>query len=239
MSCSPVANAPGPYGMRPESMQQPKLFQQDKPSKQVLCLGAHCDDIEIGCGGTILELLAANPDIEITWVVFSSNAQRKAEATAGAEAFTGDAARLDLRIFDFRDGFLPYSGTAVKEKFEELKKSIAMPDVIFTHYRHDLHQDHRAVCELTWNTFRNHLIFEYEIPKWDGDLGVPNTFFPVSEQRVSEKVQKLQQTYNSQQTKRWFTDDLFTSIMRIRGMECNSESRFAEGFYTRKLILSV
>jgi len=135
-----------------------------------------------------------------------------------------------------RDGYLPYSGASVKDAFEDLKRSIQTPDIIFTHYRHDLHQDHRLVSELTWNTFRNHLIFEYEIPKWDGDLGIPNAFVSLSENIAKQKIEYLQQVYNTQREKKWFTDDLFWSLMRIRGMECVSPSGVAEAFYTRKIM---
>lgn len=219
-------------------MHSPSLFKNDDQPKHILCLGAHCDDIEIGCGGALLHLLDTYENIHITWVLFTSTPARKIEAENGAKLFAEKAANLDIRIFDLRDGFLPYSGTEVKELFEEVKKTTPIPDVIFTHYRNDLHQDHRKVSELTWNTFRNHLIFEYEIPKWDGDIGIPNTFFPLSEEICKKKIAYLQQVYNSQQQKKWFTDDLFSSLMRIRGMECNSASNFAEAFYTRKLTFS-
>jgi LmbE family N-acetylglucosaminyl deacetylase len=209
---------------------------KNKSDFHLLCLGAHCDDIEIGCGGSILTLIKQHPNIHITWVVFTSDSDRAKEASEGARRFTDGAAKLNLKVFDLRDGFLPYLGETVKELFEGLKKEIAPPDLIFTHYRHDLHQDHRKVCELTWNTFRNNLIFEYEIPKWDGDLGTPNTYIPLSKDICREKNKHLQEVYNSQKTKTWFTDDVFTSLMRIRGMECNSPSRYAEGFYSRKLI---
>ncbi|HED36465.1 MAG TPA: PIG-L family deacetylase [Gammaproteobacteria bacterium] len=202
----------------------------------ILALGAHCDDIEIGCGGTMLSIINSNREVNITWVVFSSNEKRKAEAKAGARLFTRDIKTVDLKVYDFRDGFLPYHGERLKEVFEEIKTEIN-PDVIFTHYRQDLHQDHRVVSELTWNTFRNHFILEYEIPKWDGDLATPNTYVHLDEATALQKINFLQQAYNSQQTKVWFTDDLFWSIMRIRGMESNSPSRIAEAFYTRKNIL--
>ena len=205
---------------------------------EVLVLGAHCDDIEIGCGGSLLEMTSANPDIKLTWVVLSSNPQRKEEATLGAQLFTRGARALDLRILDFRDGFFPYQGEAVKDAFESIKAEVD-PDLIFTHYRHDLHQDHRIVSELTWNTFRNHLILEYEIPKWDGDLGIPDTFVHLPEAIAEQKIKYLQQAYNSQHTKAWFTDDLFHSLMRIRGMESNSPSLLAEGFYSRKSVLDL
>lgn len=219
------------------SMLEPLLFGGASQPRHILCLGAHCDDIEIGCGGTLLRLLQHNPQLTVTWVVFASNAQRRLEATQGAQRFCANAARLDLRIFDFRDGFLPYAGAQVKDCFEQIKGDI-QPDLIFTHFRHDLHQDHRVVNELTWNTFRNHFILEYEIPKWDGDLGVPNTFVTLDEVLVQQKIALLNDIYRSQQGKSWFTDDLFRSLLRIRGMECNAPSRLAEAFYARKWRLS-
>nr|WP_297403600.1 PIG-L deacetylase family protein [uncultured Marinobacter sp.] len=215
------------------------LLEQTERPLNVLCLGAHSDDIEIGCGGTLLWLLASGRTINLTWVVFASNDVRRQEAETGAALFTGNAAQVDLRIHDFRDGFLPTEAIRLKETFETLKTEIDNPDLIFTHYREDLHQDHRKVAELTWNTFRNHLILEYEIPKWDGDFGSPNGFVPLTRDLGLMKIRYLQQAYNSQQTKRWFTDDLFWSVMRIRGMECNARETIAEAFYCRKLVVGL
>lgn len=206
----------------------------DRP--HILCLGAHCDDIEIGCGGTLLKLFSTYPSAQVTWVVFSSTEARKVEAEQGAALFTQQAGSLDLRILDFRDGFLPTQSVELKEAFEQIKRDISVPDVIFTHYRSDLHQDHKIVADLTWNTFRNHLVLEYEIPKWDGDLGRPNGYFFLTRDHAHQKIEYLQQAYNSQKTKKWFTDDLFWSLMRLRGMECNSESTVAEAFYTKKVV---
>ena len=204
----------------------------------ILVIGAHCDDIEIGCGGTILSIVEGNPDVHITWVILSSTENRKTEAIKSANLYCADATEFDLKILDFKDGFLPYIGESLKNTFEHLKGEID-PDIIFTHYRHDLHQDHRLVSELTWNTFRNHLILEYEIPKWDGDLGTPNTFFHLDEATGRKKLKYLQQIYESQKTKAWFTDDLFWALMRIRGMESNSPSGIAEAFYFRKCVLKI
>lgn len=200
----------------------------------VLCLGAHCDDIEIGCGGTLLELLGRRDNVTLHWQVFASTPPRRKEAEAGAEAFGAGAAALELEVLDFRDGFLPYEGAAVKEAMEAVKRRV-QPDLILTHYRHDLHQDHRVISDLTWNTFRDHLILEYEIPKWDGDLGVPNAFVAISEPTARKKIEILQSVYNSQNAKHWFTDDLFWSLLRLRGMEANAPSRLAEAFHSRKL----
>jgi LmbE family N-acetylglucosaminyl deacetylase len=220
-------------------MLYPNFFADKTKTHHILCLGAHCDDIEIGCGGAILELLKNNQNIEITWVVFTSSETRKKEAELGATLFTNNVKKLSLKILDFRDGYLPYSGLEVKDAFEKIKQEITPPDLIFTHYRNDLHQDHRLVSELTWNTFRNHLIMEYEIPKWDGDMGTPNTFIHLNDDVGKKKIAYLQQAYNSQQTKAWFTDDLFRSLMRIRGMESNSPSNIAEAFYSRKCIVKL
>lgn len=212
------------------------LTQNFDDALNVLCLGAHCDDIEIGCGGTLLTLLGQNPSINVYWQVFSSTPSRKKEAIAGARRFCAAAKSLQLNVLDFRDGYLPYEGAAVKEAMEDVKK-VFSPDLVFTHYRFDLHQDHRKISELTWNTFRDHLILEYEIPKWDGDMGSPNTFVAVDAVVAEEKIAALQAIYNSQKSKQWFTDDLFHAVMRLRGMESNSPSQLAEGFYSRKLMV--
>lgn len=200
----------------------------------VLCLGAHCDDIEIGCGGTLLTLLSQHPRVNVYWQVFSSTPSRKNEAIAGAERFCANARNLEVNVLKFRDGYLPYEGAAVKESIEHTKSSFA-PDIVFTHYRNDLHQDHRKVSELTWNTFRDHLILEYEVPKWDGDFGTPNVFFAIEQSVADKKIAALTEIYNSQNDKSWFTGDLFLSILRIRGMESNSRTKLAEAFYARKV----
>lgn len=202
----------------------------------VLCLGAHCDDIEIGCGGALLELLRKRSSVNVHWQVFTSTPSRKEEAIAGATAICAGAKSLQVDILDFRDGYLPYEGAAVKEAFEKTKRAFA-PDLVFTHYRNDLHQDHRLISDLTWNTFRDHMIWEYEIPKWDGDLGAPNSFVMLEESIAQKKISILQSVYNSQNDKKWFTNDLFVSMMRIRGMECNSWSGLAEAFYVRKNVI--
>ena len=202
----------------------------------ILLLGAHCDDIEIGCGGTILAIREALPEADLRWVVLSSDASRRREVLESARRFLGDDAEARLRVESFRDGFLPYSGGEVKDVFERLKREVE-PDLIFTHQRDDLHQDHRLVCELTWNTWRNHTILEYEIPKYDGDLGQPNVFVPVSAERVERKVKDVLEVYATQSTRSWFDADTLRAIMRLRGVESNSPSRYAEAFYARKLSL--
>jgi LmbE family N-acetylglucosaminyl deacetylase len=201
----------------------------------ILLIGAHCDDIEIGCGGSLLRLLSEHPRARVTWVVCASNPVREKEARACAAAFLRNR-RSDVRVLGFRDGFLPAHWAELKDDFETLKKDVA-PDLIFTHYRHDLHQDHRAVSELTWNTFRNHAILEYEIPKWDGDLGVPNVFIPIPAKILEGKITRVMRHYRTQAGKAWFTADLFRALPRLRGMECNSASGFAEAFYSRKISL--
>ena len=201
--------------------------------RSVLCIGAHADDIEIGCGGTILSLIAAVPDISIAWVVMSSSGVRETEARESASKFLRGVREPQVEICSFRDGFFPYDA-GVKEHFEHLKSRHA-PELILTHRREDRHQDHRTVCELTWNTFRNHLILEYEIPKWDGDLGRPNVYLPLSERTRGEKIELLMSSFASQHQKQWYESELFDALMRLRGMECGAPERFAEAFYGPKM----
>jgi LmbE family N-acetylglucosaminyl deacetylase len=199
---------------------------------EALFLGAHCDDVEIGCGGTLLALAESNPALRLNVVIFAGDDRRAAETRAAIGQLLG-ARAYDLQIHEFRDGFLPVEWTQVKECFEALKRRVK-PDVIFTHYGEDKHQDHRVVSELTWNTFRNHIICEYEIPKYDGDLGRPQMYVPLLESTVQRKIDALLDNYRSQADKRWFTAELFRSLLRLRGMECNAESGYAEAFYVRK-----
>jgi len=208
-----------------------------KEALNVLCLGAHPDDIEIGCGGTLLEMLKEERDIHLRWVVFAAGGARRPEARAGAETFGKNAASLETSFHGFEDGFLPYEGEAVKRKFEELKNG-PDPDLIFTHWSGDLHQDHRVVNELCWNTFRDHLILEFEIPKYDGDLGRPSFFSPLSRSTMQAKVEGLKSCFPSQSEKDWFDEELFRGLARIRGMECRAEDGYAEAFYSRKACLS-
>jgi LmbE family N-acetylglucosaminyl deacetylase len=202
---------------------------------RILALGAHCDDIEIGCGGTLLRLAATRPDVEVLWVVFCSNSTRAQEARASADAFLQGAAVSRIVIHDFRDAFLAYSGPAVKEAFEAIKKDFS-PDLVFTHYRDDRHQDHRLVSELTWNTWRDHLVLEYEIPKFDGDFGSPNVFSPLPRATVQKKIDLILEHYRSQAGRQWFTRDLLEAVPRIRGMECVAPDKVAEAFYGRKIV---
>jgi LmbE family N-acetylglucosaminyl deacetylase len=201
---------------------------------KVLCIGAHCDDIEIGCGGTVLHLLERMRNIEIYWVVLSSDPQREKEAKSSANLFLRRAGRKTVTIEKFRNGYFPYVGAEIKDYFEGLKGTFS-PDLIFTHYRNDLHQDHRVVSELTWNTFRRHMILEYEIPKYDGDVGSPNFYVPLAASICGRKVRNVLRSFKTQADKHWLSSDLLYSMLRIRGMECVSTTRHAEAFYCRKI----
>lgn len=203
---------------------------------QVLCLGCHSDDIEIGCGGTVLQLAAEHPDAVFHWVVFSATGVRAAEAESAVRQLLGPARIQRLVLKDFRDGYMPFAGADIKNAFEDLKREIT-PDIVFTHNRHDAHQDHRLIAELAWNTFRSHLILEYEIPKYDGDLGQPNAFCALAAETCEKKVDIILDAFKSQSGKHWFDRSTFMALMRLRGMECNSPSGYAEAFYARKLLL--
>lgn len=216
------------------------MIKLSVPSKgtdplSVLCLGAHSDDIEIGCGGTLLQFKKSFPRLRFHWVVFSALGARGPEAAKAAELFTSGCER-QIVLKEYRDGFLPYGASEVKEFFEELKGQVS-PDLIFTHWQGDAHQDHRLLSDLTWNTFRNHLILEYEIPKYDGDMGRPNLFVPLEAPLNENKVDYLFEAFVSQRAKRWFDRETFLGLMRIRGMECNAASGFAEAFHCRKVVL--
>jgi LmbE family N-acetylglucosaminyl deacetylase len=203
---------------------------------QVLCLGCHSDDIEIGCGGTVLRLAEQYPDSVFHWVVFSAAGTRGAEAQRAAEMFVPRERLRGPILKTFPDGFLPFVGADVKAVFEDLKKTVS-PDLVFTHNRKDAHQDHRLVAEMTWNTFRDHMILEYEIPKYDGDMGQPNSFVPLSSEICQKKIHSILTAFQTQHGKRWFEEETFRSLMRLRGMECNSPSGYAEAFYCRKMVL--
>jgi len=204
--------------------------------ERVLCLGAHSDDIEIGCGGTLLQLTEEEQPVEVTWVVFSGEGPREEEARASARAVLARAKSAQIEIEHFRDGFFPAQSAEIKERFEALKKRV-QPDLIFTHYRNDLHQDHRLIGELTWNTFRDHVILEYEVPKYDGDFGSPNVFVPLDASRCRRKIELLMTHFASQRDRRWFSEDLFLAALRLRGMEANAPDGYAEAFYGRKVVL--
>ncbi|MFO7732146.1 MAG: PIG-L deacetylase family protein [Candidatus Aminicenantes bacterium] len=203
---------------------------------KILCLGAHSDDIEIGCGGTVLKLIREHKPVEFDWVVFSAGGARKEEARASARAFLAGAARRAVALEGFRDGYFPAVGGEIKDYFEALKRKVA-PDLIFTHQRSDLHQDHRLISDITWNTFRDHLILEYEVPKYDGDLGAPNVFARLDRAVAEKKVRLILKHFPSQAGNQWFTEDTFRAVMRLRGIESNAPAGLAEGFHGRKLAL--
>lgn len=208
----------------------------ERDGLNILFLGAHSDDIEIGCGGTILKLIDDYQIEQVNWVVFTSNESRKREALKSAKSFLGPVSNSNITIFDYQDGYLPSVWGDVKNEFERLKEAFS-PDLVFTHYRNDLHQDHRLINELTWNTFRDHLILEYEIPKYDGDIGHPNFFVTLSDFQIDRKKQIILDSFKSQLNKHWLDDTLLTSMLRIRGVEGASKSKFAEAFYARKIII--
>jgi LmbE family N-acetylglucosaminyl deacetylase len=209
-----------------------------EPLQRVLVIGCHADDIEIGCGGTLLTLAEANPGLEVDWVVLTAAGARGAEARASAEAFLAGVNSLRIELHEFRDGFLPYVGGEVKDVFESLKGRVD-PQLVLTHTNYDLHQDHRFACELTWNTFRNHLILEYEIPKVDGDLGRPNVFMPLTGAVAERKLALLEEHFPTQSGKHWFDRETFLGLMRLRGMEAVAPERLAEGYTCRKLVLGI
>ena len=211
-------------------------IQLDRRRLNILCIGAHADDIEIGCGGTILKLLQTHPGSRVVWVVLTARGDRRKEAVKSAAAFLRGAASTKLVAKSFRESYLPYQGHEVKKYFDTLPHVID-PDLVFTHSRQDLHQDHRVVCELTWNTYRRHQILEYEIPKYDGDLGQPNLYVPLTDEVGREKVRLLMEGFATQRGKRWFTEDTFYGLLRIRGIESPKATRYAEAFYARKVVL--
>ncbi len=204
--------------------------------KTVLCLGAHADDIEIGGGGTVLRLVQENPDLKVHWVVLSSDGPRRAEAEESAARFLQGARETVVDVQSYRDRYFPAQWEEIKDTFNALGRSVS-PDLILTHRGDDAHQDHRVISELTWHTFRDHWILEYEIPKYEGDLGHPNVFVPLTAQTARDKAENVFDGFASQQDKPWFATDTFLALARIRGLECNAPEHFAEGFYSRKLTL--
>jgi LmbE family N-acetylglucosaminyl deacetylase len=213
------------------------LLRSTSAPLRVLCLGAHSDDIEIGCGGLILTLLRRGRSVDVDWVVLSATGRREEEARRSASLFLRGARRRRIIVKDFRDGFFSYD-RAIKDTFEELKGG-APPDLVLTHFRTDRHQDHRVVSDLTWNTFRDHLVLEYEIPKWDGDLGTPNCFVPLDRRTCERKVKHLHDVFGTQRSKDWFASETFLGLMRLRGMECRAREGYAEAFYARKTVLGI
>ena len=203
----------------------------------VLCLGAHCDDIEIGCGGTVLKMIEQYQRTNVCWVVFGSDERRAEEAKSAANKFLSGAAAKTVIIHKFRNSFFPYQGSDIKTCFEDLKSKFS-PNVVLTHYRNDLHQDHRVISDLSWNTWRDHLILEYEIPKYDGDMGSPNAFFCLDSATARKKIGYILESFPSQNGKHWFDEETFLATLRLRGVESASPEKYAEGFYCRKLILT-
>jgi len=211
---------------------QPLSLPTSSPT--ILCLGAHSDDIEIGCGGTLLHLLGQMPEASVHWVVFSAEGKRAEEAQHGVELFAGERA-ANVQLHSFRDGFFPEAFGEIKERFRDLQPKVN-PDLVFTHWRGDLHQDHRLVSELTLQTFRNQLILEYEISKYDGDLGSPNVYVRLETEEADKKVDNVISAFGSQHEKYWFTAETFKALMRVRGVECRSSSGYAEAFYGNKIV---
>lgn len=203
---------------------------------RILAVGAHCDDIDIGCGAAMLNMLQKYRGAQVTWVVFASDPQRERELRASARKFLRGAGRATVIVHRFRDGFFPAQFSDIKESFESLKR-LADPDIVFTHHRFDRHQDHRLIAELTWNTFRNHLILEYEIPKYEGDLTTPCAYVPVTRVQAERKIRILCESYPTQRSKSWFTEDTFRGVLRLRGLESGSETGWAEGFHVTKFQL--
>ena len=203
----------------------------------ILCLGAHADDIEIGAGGTILHWIASGALLDVHWCVLSAEGPRAGEARASAAAFLVGAERAEIELASFRDSFFPYQGSEIKAWMANVQ-SRAKPDLIFTHRRDDAHQDHREVNQLTRNLFRDHLILEYEVPKWDGDLGQPNLYVPLSQEVMGRKLDLLNSHFSTQRSKDWFDDEVFRGLGRLRGMECRAPDRLAEAFTVRKTMLA-
>lgn len=212
-----------------------KLFIESKKPR-ILCIGAHPDDIEIGCGGTILRFINEVPDLQCCWVVLSGDSKRAKEAGQSANALLKEVQSRTIEVQDYRESYFPFVGASIKDFFEKLKTKFS-PDLIFTHYMNDAHQDHRLVSNLTWNTFRDHLILEYEIPKYDGDLITPNCYVHLDETIVRRKIESICSVFASQKEKPWFTEETFSSIMRIRGVESNSPTKYAEAFHCRKFVI--
>lgn len=211
-------------------------FFGDDTKPRILCLGAHPDDIEIGCGGTILKLTKEFPEAQFCWVVFSGDMKRAEEAYQGADFFLSDIVSKVIHVQDFRESYFPFVGAQIKDYFEKLKEELS-PHLVFTHCSNDAHQDHQLISKLTWNTFRHNLILEYEIPKYDGDLGVPNLYVHLNEPVVQRKISGICGIFQTQIRKQWFGEETLRSIMRIRGIESNSPSKYAEAFYCRKIVV--
>jgi LmbE family N-acetylglucosaminyl deacetylase len=204
-------------------------------SFRLLCLGAHSDDIEIGCGGTVLRIAAEIPGLDVRWIVFSGDEQRRNEARISAAAILEHVPQKQIEVLGFRDGYFPCQSADIKDYFESVKRDFD-PSLILTHWQNDAHQDHRLLAELTFNTFRNHLVFEYEIPKYDGDLGNPNLFVPLTRAQLQQKIDTISHHFVSQRGRRWFDGETFVAMARLRGIGCNAPEGVAEAFYVRKIV---
>jgi len=218
-----------------ENIFRVKVFDKNQ-RLNVLCLGAHPDDIEIGCGGTILRLKEEMPEAQFCWVVFSGNEIRRKEAYGSATLFLDKVKAKSIDVQCFRESYFPFEGDKIKDYFEKLAKEFS-PDIVFTHYKADAHQDHRVISDLTWNTFRHHFILEYEVPKYDGDLETPNLYVLLEDAHVKRKIDNLLEGFPTQRQKPWFDEETFRSILRIRGVESRSPSKYAEAFHCRKIVL--
>jgi len=216
-------------------MLRANFFSRNRELK-ALCLGAHPDDIEIGCGGTVLRIIEEAPHALFFWVVFSGNQKRIKEARESAKVFLNGAKSKKIVVHQIRESYFPFAGASIKDCFERLKQEFT-PDVVFTHYRNDAHQDHRLISDLTWNTFRDNLIMEYEIPKYDGDLVTPNLYVHLDEPHVKKKIDSILGNFATQKEKPWFTEETFRSVLRIRGIESNAPSGYSEAFHCRKIVV--
>ena len=215
------------------------LLPRGDPSRplKLLCLGAHSDDLEIGCGGTVLSWLESSRPIDVTWVVLTAQGERTRETRHSAAALLRRAASVDVVLGEFRDGFLPSQYEQVKAFMESVKLR-CVPDIVLTHRLEDRHQDHRLISELTWNTWRNQFVLEYEILKYEGDLGQPNVFVPLRAAIARRKAEHLMRHFGTQRSKAWFNPENFLALARIRGLECRAPEGFAEAFHARKMALS-
>lgn len=204
-------------------------------SFRLLCLGAHSDDIEIGCGGTIVRILAELPNAAVRWIIFSGDERRGAEARNSAASILENVSEKRIEVLGFRDGYFPSQRADIKDHFEVIKRDFG-PSLILTHRQDDAHQDHRLLGELTFNTFRDHLVLEYEIPKYDGDLGNPNFFVPLTQRQLRRKIDTISHHFVSQRGRGWFVDETFIAMARLRGIGCNAPEGVAEAFYVRKMV---
>lgn len=222
--------------LEPVSLMLPLQLGPDRKRLRVLCLGAHSDDIEIGCGGTLMRWMEEYEQVHVTWAVLSASGVRGEEASRSVQALLLPGVTADVVLGDFEDAHLPAEFRRAKSFMRELHDR-ADVDVVLTHCLGDRHQDHRLIAELTWQCWRNHLVLGYEIPKYEGDLGRPNLFVPLSTAVVERKVAHLLEHFGSQRSRDWFSAETFSGLMRIRGLECRAASGFAEAFHAPKVVL--